>query len=291
MTEGARGPASTGSDSPGPILRCGHPREERIGAKAVTRSSQEKRGSRGPPGPGTVRGTNSQAGDPLSRVHHAGVSGRLGPASPAANPGPYLPVLQVLHGHEQAAGDVEELPAQTVWGTNTGRSRSGRRPGAQADVPTGSPSPARLLTQILGPSGIWGPWWSLRTTWDMSHQLCPQVLWVPALTAWFVTVAGRSALRAWLKCGSSLSRRGRAGEHLLAGHLPTQENTPRCRKGGRRLRGRCYQEEHGHAELVSACGASRAEAMPRSRMTGSPLIWFLKCCGRCWGQGSASPAL
>lgn len=63
---------------------------------------------------------------------------------------PYLPVLQVLHGHEQAAGDVEELPTQTVWGANTGRSRSGRQQGAQADVPSGSPSPARLLPQILG---------------------------------------------------------------------------------------------------------------------------------------------
>ncbi|KAK2497704.1 hypothetical protein MC885_014952, partial [Smutsia gigantea] len=28
----------------------------------------------------------------------------------------YLPVLQVLHSHKQAAGDVEELPPQTIWG-------------------------------------------------------------------------------------------------------------------------------------------------------------------------------
>lgn len=41
------------------------------------------------------------------------------PSWAGGTPGPgraHLPVLQVLHSHEQAARDVEELPAQAIWG-------------------------------------------------------------------------------------------------------------------------------------------------------------------------------
>lgn len=83
--------------------------------------------------------------------------------------GPHLPVLQVLHGHEQAAGDVEELPAQTVWGVNTGQPSEGwqwgarcpsRTPGDPADRPhlQGQPPPPwphHMADPPLSPGVSW----------------------------------------------------------------------------------------------------------------------------------------
>ena len=70
---------------------------------------------------------------------------------------PHLPVLQVLHGHKQTARDVEELPAQTIWGANTGDSHGQVAGGQKSTCLHRVPPPRTAASQTLGRSGPWGP--------------------------------------------------------------------------------------------------------------------------------------
>lgn len=61
----------------------------------------------------------------------------------------YLPVLQVLHSHEQAARDVKELPAQTIWGQTQGAAVREAQTGESRRAHWGSPQHSRFP----------GHWW------------------------------------------------------------------------------------------------------------------------------------